>query len=182
MNDITQIRVGKHMTGIIGLTSALTEAAGRCRGMPDDQVGELLLKILSQRNYIEAGLEALYVQAFTRAYKKHIGEPVTEAPGEGVQIKVLGQGCAQCDRLAQEVMGLMAEAGIAAELEHVRDPAEIVSYGVMGAPALVINGQVKAVGSIPPRIKLKAWIEQAAAQVNDHPRNGGLLFSRKEGK
>ena len=39
-------------------------------------------------------------------------------------------------------------------------------YGVMGTPALVINSEVKAVGSVPPKAKLKNWIEQTAKQKN----------------
>lgn len=166
MNDVTQIRVGKHVTGIIGLKAALAEAVGQCKGLPDDQIGKVLREILSKRNYIEAGIAKLYEEAFVREYKRSIGAPVTETATEGLQIKVLGMGCPQCDRLEQDVMAVMAETGIAAELEHVRDLAEIGRYGVLGSPALVINGKVKAVGSVPPKPKIKAWIEQAAKQVN----------------
>ncbi len=59
-------------------------------------------------------------------------------------------------------MAMMAELNIAAGLEHVRDPIEIASYGVMGSPALIINGEVKAVGSIPPKNKLKELLMEAA--------------------
>ena len=59
-------------------------------------------------------------------------------------------------------MAVMAEAGVVGALDHVRDLTEIGRYGVMGTPALVINGKVKAVGSVSPRAKLKAWIVQAA--------------------
>ncbi|HDR16697.1 MAG TPA: thioredoxin family protein [Desulfobacteraceae bacterium] len=37
----------------------------------------------------------------------------------------------------------------------MRDIKEIGSYGVMGTPALIINGKVKSVGSVPPRSRLK---------------------------
>lgn len=163
MDDVIQIRVGKHMTGIIGLGSALAEAAARCKGMSDDQVGEVLLEKLGRRNYIESGFRDIYAQAFVREYKKYIGEPIADARRQGLTIKVLGPGCTQCDRLEREVMTVMSENGISAELEHVRDVAEIARLGVMGAPALLINDEVKAVGSVPPRGKIKAWVLQAAA-------------------
>jgi small redox-active disulfide protein 2 len=162
MNDVTQIRIGRHVTGIIGLKAALAEATSRCKVMPDDQIASVLVEILSKHNYIENRMKPEYAQAFLREYKKHIGEPATAAPGQGIEIKVLGRGCPQCDRLEQEVMAVMAETGIAADLEHVRDLAEIGRYGVMGSPALVINGEVKVVGSVPPRQKIKTWIQQAA--------------------
>ena len=59
MSEITQIRVGKHMTGIIGLKAALDEAAARCKDMPDDRISNVLLEILSKRNYIETKVKAV---------------------------------------------------------------------------------------------------------------------------
>jgi len=78
-----------------------------------------------------------------------------------LEIKVLGAGCAQCDRLEQEIIQVMAESGIRADIEHVRDIKEIGRYGVMGTPALLINGEVKSVGSVPPKTKLIKWLKEA---------------------
>ncbi|UCD33838.1 MAG: thioredoxin family protein [Desulfobacterales bacterium] len=80
-----------------------------------------------------------------------------------MNIKVLGPGCPQCDKLEQDLMTMMAELNIVAELEHVRDPLEIANYGVMGTPGLIIKGVVKAVGSVPPKNRLKQWLLEAAA-------------------
>lgn len=166
MDDVTQIRIGKHMTGIIGLKPALASAAARCQGMTDGRIGEMLLEMLDKRNYIETGLQDVYMQAFVREYKKYIGEPITETRGQGLNIKVLGPGCTQCDRLEHEVMTVMSENGITAEFEHVRDVAEIARLGVMGVPALLINDKIKVVGSVPPREKIKGWILQAVVDSN----------------
>lgn len=162
MSDVTQIRVGKHMTGIIGLKSVLEEAAVRCKGMADDRIGELLLEMLSKCNYIPTNVRDEYVNAFLREYKKHIGESVPESSGQILQIKVLGPGCPQCERLEQEVMAVLSETGVIAELEHVRNPVDIGRYGVMGTPALVIDNKVKIVGSVPPKERIISWIQQAA--------------------
>jgi len=161
MDDITQIRVGKHLTGIIGLKAAIAELAGQCKGQSDEHIGKRLRDILSIHNYIEACTAKLYEEAFAREYKRSMGAPVPEVMDETVQIKVLGMGCPQCDRLEREVMAVMTETGILADLEHVREPAAIARYGVMGSPALVIDGRVKIVGSIPSKTKIKAWIEAA---------------------
>ena len=58
----------------------------------------------------------------------------------------------------------MAEMNLPADIEHVTDISEISSYGVMGTPALIINGEIKAVGSVPPKVKLKEWLRKAALQ------------------
>ena len=69
MDDVTQIRVGKHTTGIIGLKAALEEVASRSKGMTDDQIGKLFLDMLGARNYFESGFEQMYAQAFVHEYK-----------------------------------------------------------------------------------------------------------------
>ncbi|MCK5654623.1 MAG: thioredoxin family protein [Dehalococcoidia bacterium] len=47
------------------------------------------------------------------------------------------------------------------EVKHVTDIKEIGKYGVMGTPALIINGEVKSVGSVPPKNKLIEWLKKA---------------------
>lgn len=168
MDDVTQIRVGKHTTGIIGLKAALEEAAAGCKGMTDVQIGKVLMDDLSRRNYFESGFEQLYSQALVREYKRHIGESITEASGQGATIKVLGPGCAQCDRLEREVMTVLSENQISAEFEHVRDLAEIARLGVMRTPALLINGVAKVLGSVPSRKTLEAWILEAVHTSENH--------------
>jgi hypothetical protein len=162
---VTRIKVGKHPVGIMGLKDTLAEVSKTMIGAPDEKIQEELLKRLSKLNYIRPNTRDLYGQAFLREYKKNLGQPYTEKSGAGLEIKVLGRGCPQCDRLERDLMGLIAELEIDADLEHVRDLAEIGSYGAMGSPALVINGEVKAVGVVPSSAKLKAWIEQAAKQI-----------------
>ena len=161
MDHVAQIRVGRQRVGIIELKEALEKAAAQYAGMPDEHIGDMLLEKLSKRNYIAKTATASYKVAFIREYEKHIGEAVPEAEGQELQIKILGPGCPQCDRLEQEIRNLVSEDGIAAELEHVRDPPEIGEYGVMGTPALVIGGRVKCVGTVPPKAELRAWIQQA---------------------
>ena len=61
-------------------------------------------------------------------------------------------------------MKVLAETGIMADIEHIRDIKEIGRYGVMGTPALLINGKVNSVGNVPPINKLKEWLKVAQKQ------------------
>ncbi len=161
-DDVSQIRVGKHPSGIIGLKAVLEEVANECRGKTDDEIKEQLLQRLSKKNYISNNAREIYGQAFLREYKKFVGEPFEETKADGLEVKVLGPGCSRCEKLEQDLMAMMAELNINASLEHVRDPIEIASYGVMGTPGLIINGEVKAVGSVPSPKRLKEWLMEAA--------------------
>jgi len=56
---------------------------------------------------------------------------------------------------------VLAELGVPADLEHVRDIARFKEYGVFGTPALLINREVKSVGKVPLKSEIKKWIEAA---------------------
>jgi hypothetical protein len=159
---ITQIKIAGHATGIIGLKSILEEVANEFAGKTDDEIRTELLNRLSQKNYISNTTRDVYGHAFLKEYKRFAGEPFEDTDAGGLEIKVLGPGCPRCEKLEQDLMAMMAELHIAAGLEHVRDPIEIASYGVMGMPALIINGEVKAVGSVPTKNRLKEWLLEAA--------------------
>ena len=165
MVQVRQIKIGKHQTGIIGLDDALKEASEESQGFSDQKIGALMVEKLSKKNYIPSTVTSLYESAFLREYKKFKGEPIQESPLENVEIKILGAGCPNCDRLEQDLMILIAETGIEANLEHIRDIKEIGRYGVMGSPALVINGKVKAVGSVPSKARLRELILEADAEI-----------------
>lgn len=162
MKDITQIRIGEHKIGIIGLKQAMEDVKEQHSQSTDEQIADLLLEKLSVKNYISSGAKEEYRNSFLREYKKLLGEFTPDDAIEGLQIRVLGAGCQRCERLERDVLAVLSECGITADLEHVRDLNEISNYGVMGTPALVINGEVKAVGIVPSRSKLKKWIEEGS--------------------
>ena len=67
---------------------------------------------------------------------------------EKMKIEILGSGCAKCKSLEKNVRQAVSELGIKAEIVKVEDVMEIVNYGVMGTPALVVDGKVKSSGKV----------------------------------
>ena len=63
-----------------------------------------------------------------------------------MKIKVIGSGCPTCTKLHQWVVKLKDEKKIKADVEYSKDINELIELGVMGSPALVINGKVANVG------------------------------------
>lgn len=163
-DEITQIKVGRHRMGIIGLKHVLEEVSQEFDDRPDNAVSAELIRRLSKFNYIPERSQNDYEQAFLREFKKFVGQPYEQNKIEGLEIKVLGSGCPCCDDLEQDLMAVMTEMNLAADIEHVTDPAEIGNYKVTGVPALVINGEVKAVGTIPKKTQLKELLSDAAAK------------------
>ena len=160
-DDIVQIKVGGFLVGIVGLNQTMESMGGEYAEQPDHEVEKELLARLGRRNYIADRARDEYGKAFLREFKKLLGKEVVEDRSEGLEIKVLGQGCAQCDKLEQELMAVMAETGIAASVDHVRDVKEIGKYGVLGTPALIINGKVKSVDKVPSMANLREWLSEA---------------------
>ena len=74
-----------------------------------------------------------------------------------LQIKVLGSGCQNCKRLEAETRAALDEAGIVYELLKVTEYDDIMSYGILSTPGLVINEQVLAAGRIPRRQQIVDW-------------------------
>jgi small redox-active disulfide protein 2 len=75
-----------------------------------------------------------------------------------VNIKVLGSGCAKCRRLEQLVREIVEEEGLSATVEKVADVSEIINYGVMVTPALVVDEEVMFSGIVPDKNSLKEWL------------------------
>ncbi len=83
-----------------------------------------------------------------------------------MKIKVLGTGCPKCKKLYAEVEKAVASSGIDVQLEKVEKINEIMDYGVMMTPALVIDEEVKASGRIPPASEIISWITGAEPEDN----------------
>ncbi len=163
--DITKIRVGSHSISIMNLGSVMNEMAKSHASETDHVIEAVMLERLGRSNYIPAAAKEAYGKAFVREFRRFLGQPFEEEQAGGIDIKVLGPGCAQCDRFEQTIMEVLTETRIAASVDHVRDIKVIARFGVMGTPALLINGKVMAVGNIPSRDKIRRWLTEAAAKA-----------------
>ena len=80
-----------------------------------------------------------------------------------LQIKVLGPGCANCKRVQQMTQRMVEQLGFKAEIEKVTDYGQIMAFGVLATPGLVINGQLVVSGRVPSNQEVTDWL--IAAQV-----------------
>jgi len=76
-----------------------------------------------------------------------------------MRIKILGSGCAKCNRLEQLTREAVAELGLEASFEHVKDMDQIMAYPIVTTPALVIDEQVMVSGRMPSREELLGWLK-----------------------
>jgi small redox-active disulfide protein 2 len=78
-----------------------------------------------------------------------------------MDIKVLGPGCANCKRTVQMIEDVAREHAVSVTITKVEDMREIVGYGVMSTPAVVVDGKVVHAGGLPNREKVGQWLAAA---------------------
>ena len=76
------------------------------------------------------------------------------------QIKVLGSGCRNCETTANLIRIAARQAGIEIDLVKVTDMAEIMRYGVMSTPGVVVDGRVVHAGGLPGPDLIRQWVSE----------------------
>lgn len=107
------------------------------------------------------GIEAYVVSATIEAIK-----PTKEEKKTMKQIKILGSGCRNCETTYELISKTAAELGVAVQLLKVEEIGEIMGYGVMSTPGVVIDGKVVHSGSIPSRDAVVRWLADAPAALS----------------
>ena len=163
VQDHKVIRVGKYKIGIMGHEQAFEEVSKDFNGQSPQVVKEELFKRLKVKNYIPEPAKEEYLKAFWQEYQKFMGLEVAQE-SHGLEIKILGPGCPNCERLEHEVYEILGEFHLDADVEHVRDLKEIASYGFVATPGLVVNGRLVSTGKVPGKAQVIKWLEQAKAK------------------
>jgi small redox-active disulfide protein 2 len=78
-----------------------------------------------------------------------------------MNIKILGTGCTNCKNLEKATYNALAETGLNADVSKVEDIRQIMTYGVMRTPALVIDEKVIVYGRVPLVSEIKEMIVNA---------------------
>ncbi|WP_426148616.1 thioredoxin family protein [Polaromonas sp. DSR2-3-2] len=76
-----------------------------------------------------------------------------------MEIKVLGTGCANCKTTIALIEQVAQAQGVAITLEKVQELRDIMGYGVMSTPGVVIDGKVVHAGGVPSREKIAQWLK-----------------------
>ncbi|MDD2532403.1 MAG: thioredoxin family protein [Candidatus Methanomethylophilaceae archaeon] len=84
--------------------------------------------------------------------------------GEGALVKVLGTGCSKCRKLEANTREALKDMGMPQEVDHVSDVREIMRYGVMSTPALVVGRKVFSPGKVLGKEEIKGILEEEAKE------------------
>ena len=158
MEDYVKIKIGSLQAGIIGLKTVLSELASRAEAIPEERIGAVIRERLAGKNYFAPAAAEAYEQAFLREYRTYLGLPVAADGNEPLSIKVLGPGCPRCRQLRDTVMQILAGHELAADFEYITEPLAIAEHGVVLTPAVIVNGEIKASGTVPSPARLISWL------------------------
>jgi small redox-active disulfide protein 2 len=79
-----------------------------------------------------------------------------------LNIKVVGSGCANCDRLETLCREVVDETNIEAEIEKITDINQFADLGILMTPGLILNDKVYSSGKVPDKATLTLWLNEAA--------------------
>ena len=73
-------------------------------------------------------------------------------------VKVLGTGCSNCKSTVKLISDVASARGVELQLEKVEQIQDIMAYGIMSTPGVVIDGKVVHAGGVPSREKVEGWL------------------------
>jgi small redox-active disulfide protein 2 len=76
-----------------------------------------------------------------------------------MEVKILGTSCSKCKRLESKLRELVVDNNINANVIKVTEIDEMLNYGILMTPGLVINEEVKSVGIVPKDKQLLKWLK-----------------------
>lgn len=79
-------------------------------------------------------------------------------------IKILGPGCTNCQKLEALAKRAVDELGIDADIVKVSDYPEIMAFGIMSTPGLVVDEEVKLAGRVPSYDEVKRVLQGASGR------------------
>jgi len=83
----------------------------------------------------------------------------------GIQVQILGPGCANCKKLAENLQEAARQAGVECDIEKITDITIMTRYGLTRTPGLALYGDLKVQGRVPSVGEIKALLEDESSQL-----------------
>jgi small redox-active disulfide protein 2 len=165
MTTVRQISIGGNTVGIIGLDEIFDEVRAM-KIAEESELKDMIFSKVKARNYVAPGQEDVYREDLFDEYQVHVGQKKSRTRKSGVTaVRVYGAGCPSCKMLDRMVMEVIAAKGLTVDYQYVTDNREIAATGILGSPALAINGKIVAIGNVPSR----GQIEKILMEANEKP-------------
>jgi len=165
---IVQIRIQGTLVGLAGLEEAFQEVAELDLTSPEVLQEEFLAR-LARHNYIPREAREAYKAALWREFRRFRGEEPTPETADRLEVVVLGAGCFGCQQLYRQVIELLANKLVPADVQYITDPVRLQDYPVKNLPALLVNGRVALAGRLPAPAELEGLLLEEAGNQAQTP-------------
>jgi len=165
---VSQIRIQGNLVGLSGLAEAFQEMAASPPMSTEILQEELFLRV-AKHNYIPRGAREVYKDALWREFRRFQGEDLPPEVSDLLEVVVLGAGCFGCQTLYQQVIELLAQKGVKADVQYITDPARLKDFSVPHLPALLVNGRVALAGRLPDPVELEGLVLAGNVNQDDSP-------------
>ncbi len=85
-----------------------------------------------------------------------------------IEVKVLGMDCANCKAIQMLIKQVCSENAIPINLEKIEDTVEIMSYGIMSTPGVVVDGKIAHAGGIPDKTTVLSWFKSSCCPTDNN--------------
>ena len=154
---VTQIRIQGNLVGLSGLKEAFQEMAASTLTSTEILQEELFVRV-AKHNYIPREAREAYKDALWREFRRFQGEELPPEVSDLLEVVVLGAGCFGCQTLYQQVIELLSQKGVKADVQYITDPARLRDFSVPHLPALLVNGRVALAGRLPDPMELEGLV------------------------
>ena len=162
--DERMVYIGKSKINIIGL-KAIFEEAKKKNFTNEMELKDFLLQKVKERNYIPESAEQEYRDSLYDEFRVYAGQLKERRIAGLIEIKILGKGCALCNRLEELTKEVLSETGIAADVEHIRDLAEIAPLWFDFYPCSYYKPQGKSLWTPPCKEGYRALDKRGSCRV-----------------
>ncbi|CAB5502554.1 Thiol-disulfide isomerase and thioredoxins [Bathymodiolus thermophilus thioautotrophic gill symbiont] len=84
-----------------------------------------------------------------------------------IEVKVLGVGCANCKATHKLIEKVASDNAISINLKKIEDTAEIMSYGIMSTPGVIVDGKIAHAGGIPDKVTVLSWFKSQCCPTDN---------------
>jgi len=126
----------------------------------------LLINFGTEKVQIKRKIRILNIKKFLKVFIQLILLSCLKREYQMLNIKVVGSGCANCEKLEQLCRDVVKDNNIEAEIEKITNMNTFADLGILLTPGLLLNGKVVSSGKVPTKWMLENWIKEAAIISN----------------
>lgn len=152
---VIKVTIGGHSIGLFDLEEIFQEV--KVSALSDSELlKDLILEKVKAKNYIPSKAMPVYREDLYEEYLVFTGELAKRRSSSSApEVRLLGVGCANCEKIDEMIKNILARESIGVDYQYVTDINEIARAGIMGTPALMVNGAVLLSGHLPEEKQLE---------------------------